>query len=300
MIQAPFLHIGSHICILSPSGVVNPDFVWNAKDVLESWGLIVTIGKSVFAANGRFAGTDEERIADIQSAIDDNNCDAILCSRGGYGLARIIDKIDFSKLQERPKWILGFSDITLIHSALSLHGITSIHSIMTKNLALQAKEEPALRLKQLLFGELPSYSIGYERFNKKGTALGNLVGGNLSVIYGLRGTAFDLQSKNNILFIEDVCEPLYHIDRMIQNIRLGGIFNQISGLVVGQFTDIQEDTSFPDGVYGIIENAVKDYSFPVCYGFNAGHTDYNLPLILGHKTSLSVSDNGDSILTQNI
>jgi muramoyltetrapeptide carboxypeptidase len=254
--------------------------------MLESYGLVVSVAEHAFCAKGRFAGTDDDRVQDLQKAINDAQVKAIFCSRGGYGLARIIDKIDFSALKSAAKWIVGFSDITALHNALSRVGVASIHGIMAKHITL--KSEGLDNLMTMLFGGNVAYEVPAHEFNKVGEAEGELIGGNLSVLYGLRGTPFDIDYRGKILFIEDLGERLYHIDRMMQNLRLGGVFAQISGLVVGQFTDIDEDDSFSGGVYGVIRDAVKDYNIPVCFNFPAGHVDNNQPLKMGANYKLEV------------
>ena len=289
MIYPSFLKHGDKVVILSPSGKIEAQWVEGLKAVLESYGLVVSVAEHTLCAKGRFAGSDNERIQDLQEAINDAQVKAIFCSRGGYGLARIIDKIDFSSLGEDPKWVVGFSDITVLHNALSLVGVASIHGIMAKHITLRA--EGLDNLMAMLFGENVGYEVASHEMNKVGEASGQLIGGNLSVLYGLRGTPFDLDYKGKILFIEDLGERLYHIDRMMQNLRLGGVFEQISGLVVGQFTDIDEDDSFDGGVYGVISEAVKGYDIPVCFNFPAGHVDNNQPLMLGAKYKLEVLKN---------
>ena len=286
MIYPSFLKANDKVVILSPSGKIEAQWVEGLKEVLESYGLLVNVAEHALCENGRFAGTDEERIKDLQEAIDDHDVKAIFCSRGGYGLARIIDKIDFSALKSAAKWIVGFSDITALHNALSRVGVASIHGIMAKHITLKA--EGLDNLMTMLFGGNVDYEVPAHEFNKVGEAEGELIGGNLSVLYGLRGTPFDLDYKGKILFIEDLGERLYHIDRMMQNLRLGGVFAQISGLVVGQFTDIDEDDSFSGGVYGVISDAVKDYDIPVCFNFPAGHVDNNQPLKMGANYKLEV------------
>ena len=289
MITPRFLKPNDKVVILSPSGKIEVQWVEGLKEVLESYGLIVIVGEHALCGKGRFAGTDEERIKDLQEAIDDQDVRAIFCSRGGYGLARIIDKIDFSSLAKDPKWVVGFSDITVLHNALSRVGVVSIHGIMAKHITLKA--EGLENLMYMLFGREVSYEIPAHEFNKEGDTAGELVGGNLSVLYGLRGTPFDIDYSGKILFIEDLGERLYHIDRMIQNLRLGGVFEQIRGLVVGQFTDIDEDDSFAGGVYGVIAEAVKDYNIPVCFNFPAGHVENNQPLKMGAEYYLEVQKN---------
>lgn len=273
------LKANDKVVILSPSGKIEAQWVEGLKQELEGYGLVVSVAEHALCENGRFAGTDKERIADLQAAVSDPQVKAIFCSRGGYGLARIIDKIDFATLSENPKWVVGFSDITALHNALSRVGVASIHGIMAKHITQKA--EGFDNLMTMLFGGEVIYETSAHEFNKKGEAIGELIGGNLSVLYGLRGTPFDLDYNGKILFIEDLSERLYHIDRMMQNLRLGGVFEQIVGLVVGQFTDIDEDDSFSGGVYGVIRDAVKDYNIPVCFNFPAGHVDNNQPLKMG-------------------
>ncbi len=286
MIYPSFLKANDKVVILSPSGKIEAQWVEGLKAVLESYGLVVSVSEHALCAKSRFAGTDDERIQDLQEAINDAQVKAIFCSRGGYGLARIIDKIDFSALKENAKWIVGFSDITALHNALSKVGVASIHGIMAKHITMKA--EGLENLMSMLFGTEVSYEISAHELNKIGEASGELVGGNLSVLYGLRGTPFDIDFRGKILFIEDLGERLYHIDRMMQNLRLGGVFEKISGLVVGQFTDIDEDDSFSGGVYGVIRDAVKDYNIPVCFNFPAGHVDNNQPLKMGANYKLEV------------
>ena len=276
------------VVILSPSGKIEAQWVEGLKQVLEEYGLVVSVAEHTLCEAGRFAGTDEDRIAVLQVAVSDPQVRAIFCSRGGYGLARIIDKIDFSPLNDDPKWVVGFSDITVLHNALSLVGVASIHGIMAKHITLRA--EGLDNLMAMLFGENVGYEVASHEMNKVGEASGQLIGGNLSVLYGLRGTPFDLDYEGKILFIEDLSERLYHVDRMIQNLRLGGVFKQIKALVVGQFTDIDEDDSFPGGVYGVISEAVKDCNIPVCFNFPAGHVDNNHPLMMGAQYSLKVTN----------
>lgn len=287
MIYPPFLHKGSKVALVAPSGSIEEAYIDNACLTLSQWGLEVIEGAHARGKYHRFSGTDAERIADLQAAIDAPDVAAILCVRGGYGLARIVDKINFTPLLTHPKWLVGFSDITVLHSALLAIEVASVHGIMAKHLCLPG--EPTDALRNLLFGQLPHYTVAPHTLNRSGEAHGRLIGGNLSVLYGLRATPFDIQASGHILLIEDLCEPMYHIDRMIQNLRLSGVLEQISGLIVGQFSDIAPDTSFAQGVYGLIADAVKDYSYPVCMGAPMGHVDFNLPLVIGASTSLTVT-----------
>lgn len=286
----PFLKYGDKICIISPSGNINPEFIDGATQVLTDWGLQVDEGKFARTEFGRFAGTKEQRISDLQAALDDPEIKAILCSRGGYGLAQIIDKLNFTAFSKSPKWLIGFSDITILHNAISNLGIASIHGIMAKHLTeLPADCEQVEKLKRLFFGKLPEYKISAHPQNRVGKATGKLIGGNLSVMAGMIGTSFDLPYKHNILFIEDIDEKPYHIDRMMNHLKLSGALSKISGIIVGQFSDCEEDPQMKQTISEIIFDAVSDYQYPVCFGFPAGHVDYNLPLILGENLTLSVT-----------
>ena len=284
-----FLRAGDNIHIVSPSGAIQPGFIDGATKLLSSWGLKVTEGKYARTEYGRFSGTKDERAADLQQALDDPNVKAILCSRGGYGLAQIIDKIDFTSFAKSPKWLIGFSDITILHNAITALGIASMHGIMTKYLTeLPEESDQITSFKNLLFGTPSNFSIKPEAENRLGQAEGKLIGGNLSVMMGMRSTPFDLDFHNNILFIEDVGEKPYQIDRMMQSLRLSGVLKQISGLVVGQFSDYDEDPLMMQSVAEIILAAVSEYDYPVCFNFPAGHVDYNLSFVLGEQAELFV------------
>lgn len=284
--------------IISPSGVIDPVYIDGAKNTLSSWGLRVQEGAYCREKYGRFAGTEAQRIADLQQALDDPETKAIFCSRGGYGLAQIVDKLDFSALCRHPKWLIGFSDITVLHNAVTNPGFPSVHAIMAKHLTELASETEAVsRLRDLLFGNFPEYTIPAHPQNRLGKATGKLIGGNLSVIYGLRATPFDLPYEGNILFIEDIAEKPYHIDRMLQNLRLGGVLQKISGLVVGQFSDCDEDPLMLKSIEEIISGALAGTSIPVVFNFPAGHVEDNRPLMLGAETTLTVNPVGAILKT---
>ena len=194
-----YLQPNDQIRIISPSGAINPDYIEGAKKMLLSWNIQTTEGEFARSEYGRFAGTQEQRIADLQQALDDPNVKAILCSRGGYGIAQIIDKLDFSGFIKSPKWLIGFSDVTILHNAITNLGVASIHGVMAKGLTESpAEAEPIQQLKDILFGKLPTYQVPNHPLNRKGNAKGKLIGGNLSVLMGLRGSQFDLNYKNAI------------------------------------------------------------------------------------------------------
>ena len=293
-----------HIRIISPAGAIDSQWINRAKIRLEQWGFHVSVSDHAYGNLGRFSATDEERIADINAAFADPTIDIILCSRGGYGLQRIIDRI---VLPQRPKeqWplLVGFSDITALHSLLSLNGVVSMHANMCKDISLLPADDIALQAERdflLLFHrDMAASSITTllptnSPLNRSGKAVGKLIGGNLSVLYGLQGTPYSLNhiieqcAEPPILFIEDICENHYHIDRMLNNLRLCGVFDAIGGLVVGQFTDCQDDPSMGCTLQESIRQVVEDYSFPVLFDYPSGHIDSNYPLLLSAQYQLIV------------
>lgn len=292
----PTLQLGDQLRIVSPSGAIDPSYIDGAKKVLAMWGLNATEGEFSRTEYGRFGGTKEQRIADLQVALDDTEVKAILCSRGGYGVAQLIDKLDFTKFKANPKWLIGFSDITILHNAISNIGVASIHGIMAKHLTeLPADCEQVQQLKNILFGKLPHYQIQSHTQNRTGKAKGKLIGGNLSVLVGMIGTSFNLPYEENVLFLEEIAEKPYHIDRMMQQLRLSGALSKISGLIVGQFSDCDEDPQMKQTIAEIISEAVKEYNYPVCFNFPAGHVDYNLPIVMGREVEMEVLEEKVSI-----
>lgn len=293
----PFLQENDEIRIISPSGAIDNIYIDGVKNVLQCWGFTVTEGVYARGKYERFAGTPEQRLEDLQNALDSSHVKAILCSRGGYGLAQIIDKVDFTLFRKNPKWIIGFSDITALHSAVSHTGISSIHGIMAKHLTeLSVADKAVLQLKEILSGKLPVYSLASHPLNIKGEIEGKIIGGNLSVLAGLRATPFDYDYKNKILFIEDVGEEPYCIDRMMQNLRLSGILSKISGLIIGQFNDEEEDTLKNIPIYESVHDIISAYNIPVCFNFPIGHVSYNLPIIVGADAKLNITDNNVTLI----
>lgn len=282
----------NHIRIISPSGAIDPAYIDLAAERLRSWGYEVSEGLHARGQYGRFAAKDEERLADIHAAFADESVDIILCARGGYGLQRIIDRVDFSLLERRrtKPLLVGFSDITALHLQLSLRGIPSIHGLMCKHLSTLEDESVLIYAwRAAVGGENLCYDLPTHPLNRGQQMKGRLVGGNLSVIYGLQGTPYGLSSIINnqssiakpILFLEDIAERHYHIDRMMNNLRMSGVLAQLGGLVVGQFTDCKEDESMSETVYETIRRAVADYDYPVVFGFPAGHGEHNISFVLG-------------------
>ena len=288
------------IRIISPSGVIEPSYIDGAHARLRAWGYKVSEGAHARNAYGRFAGTDEERLSDLIDALNDPTVDIILCSRGGYGLQRIIDRVP-----PITKPIIGFSDITALHQLSAFSHQPSVHGIMCKHITtLPEESEPIQAMKKLLSGETPEYRWTAHPLNRKGNASAPIIGGNLSVLYGLQGTPYGLASvisnfkfqisndQKPLLLIEDICERHYHIDRMIRNLRMSGVLENLSGLIVGQFTDCEDDELMNQSVSETIREAVEDYDYPVVFNAPVGHVEKNMPLWLGTTAYLSVTPEG--------
>lgn len=286
----------SHIRIISPSGVIAPQFIDQAAAHLRAWGYDVSEGTSARNVWGRFAGTDLERTADLIEAIEDPSVDLILCARGGYGLQHIIDK-----LPPINKPILGFSDVTVLHSLASLNQQPTLHGAMCKHIAtLLETDEPILYLQKALHGDELHFHFTTHELNRLGKVTAPIIGGNLSVLYGLQDTPYGLASaiKANpkpILLIEDICEQHYHIDRMMHNLRLSGVLEQISGLIVGQFTDCENDSSMHATIEQTIYGAVASYNYPVLFNAPFGHIPSNLPLWFHTPATLHITADSASL-----
>lgn len=279
------LRHGDTVAIVSPSGAIDKKQLEAAATTLESWGLHVKTGKHVAGKHFMFSGTDAERLYDLQWAFDDPEIKAVFCSRGGYGAVRIADKLDIKGITSNPKWVIGYSDITILHSLLNRNNIISVHGPMPKNFEahLQNPEDTSLeKLKELLFTGKVKYQWNGQCNQAAPKVTGELIGGNLSVLAGLRGTLLEPYYHGKILFIEDLNEHLYHIDRMANNLRLGGVFNRINGLIVGGFTNMKDsENTFGCGLNEIITTAATEAGIPVFFGFPAGHQTPNLPLPFG-------------------
>lgn len=292
MLKPYYLQQGDRIRIVSPAGKVNQEKVLQGVNLLRKAGFELILGEHTFKSHFRFAGTDEQRLNDFQQAIDDPICKTIICSRGGYGAIRIADKLDFRNFRKYPKWLVGFSDITLLHTLFQQKGFCSIHGVMPSFFLNEGKPtESYTSLIQLLEGHQNSIEITATKFNKSGKASGQLIGGNLSVLYSLQGTPLDQKTDGKILFLEDLSEYLYQLDRMMNSLKLSGKLNNLNGLIVGGFTEMKDnDSPFGKCMEEIILDAVKDYNYPVCFNFPAGHIDRNLPLILGAEYSMQLDD----------
>ena len=292
-----YLSKGDTIGIVCPSGFMQADKAATCIRVLKEWGYKVKVGKTLGNRFHYFAGTDEERRQDLQEMLDNPEIKAILCGRGGYGMSRIIDSLNFTKLRKSPKWIIGYSDITLLHAHLyTKFNIASFHSPMAA--AFNDGEfanEYIQTLRKGLKGNRLSYKSSGHSFNRPGKASGELIGGNLSLVAHMIGSASAYQTKGKILFLEDVGEYIYNIDRMMIQLERSGMFNQLAGLIIGGFTEMK-DTLVPFGatVEEIIQERIAKYSFPVCFGFPVSHATENYPLKVGVKHELVV---GNKVVT---
>ena len=286
-----YLKKGDTIMIVAPAGFV-PDSTEIEPGIAlaKSWGLEVIVGNNAFKKHNHFAGTDAERQSDLQFALDNNNIKAIWCSRGGYGTVRIIDQIDFTAFEQHPKWVVGFSDITTLHSTIHNLGIATIHATMPGGMK-RASDEAKQTLYKALFGYSYDLEIPTNPLNKMGNAKGVLIGGNLSILNSMIGSFSEVNMNGKILFIEDVGEDLYRVDRMMYTLKRTGALKNLKGLIVGDFDyDVEKDTLFGGTHREIILNVVKDYNFPVLFDFPAGHVRDNRALIFGKEIHIEVNE----------
>jgi muramoyltetrapeptide carboxypeptidase len=295
MNHPPYLKKGDRIGIVSPARSITFDEVHPTIRFFRKKGMEVVLGTYVFGKHCQFAGTDDQRRRDFQQMLDDPQIRAVISSRGGYGSVRIIDQLDFTKFRNHPKWIAGYSDITVFHSHIHQRfGIETLHSAMPVNIHTDQPDDSLISLFNALTGVKLSYSFPKTAGSREGIAEGILVGGNLSILYSLTGSVSDLQTDGKILFIEDVDEYLYHLDRMMMNLKRAGKLAKLKGLIVGGMSRMN-DNAIPFGMDAreIILDAVKDYHYPVCFDFPAGHQEQNLTLILGRKIYLIVDKQTD-------
>lgn len=297
MIIPPYLKKGDTIGLVCPAGFMPLDKMQTAVNILQQWGFNIKTGATPGGNSiNYFSGTDEERIKDLQQMLDDKNIHAILCARGGYGMGRIIDKLNFKKFFKNPKWIIGFSDITVLHSHVyANYKIASLHAPMAaafnddeyKNIYVQS-------LYHALVGTKANYKCDGHPFNKNGLATGRLTGGNLSLLAHLVGTSSDVKTKNKILFIEDVGEYIYNIDRMMHQLKRSSKLKNLVGLIVGKFTEMKDtDRPFGQTAEEVIRDTVKEYDYPVCFNFPVSHDKENYALKIGCRYELTV----DKIVT---
>ncbi|SNR38738.1 muramoyltetrapeptide carboxypeptidase [Lutibacter agarilyticus] len=295
MIQPTYLQKNDTVAIVSTARKISLPEIQPAIELLKSWGLKVVVGETIGFEEHQFAGTDAQRTADFQKMLDNQKIKAIWCARGGYGTVRIIDKLDFTEFKKNPKWMIGYSDITVLHNHIHNLGFQTLHATMP--LDVEKNQKKALNsLKKSLFGKPISYEINASEENKTGKTEGILVGGNLSMLYSLLGSETSIKTDGKILFIEDLDEYLYHIDRMLMNLKRNGYFNHLKGLVVGGMTDMHDNAiPFGKNAKKIILDIVSEFNFPIVFDFPAGHLKDNRALVFGRKVELEVSEEKTSI-----
>ena len=283
---------GDRIAVLSPAGIIKPQTVYNALPVLNDRGWVTYVGEHTFDRYSTYAGTDEARYADLETALLDPDTRAIICSRGGYGAVHLLDRLDRLPLRDDPKWIVGYSDISALHALMSKHGIESIHAPMCKHIAShKGRDADSCTLFNLLEGVRKDVVIPPNRLNRHGSATGRLLGGNLAVTAGLISTPYDVLRPGTILFIEDIAEPVYKIERILFNLRLNGTLPALKGLIVGRFTDYTPGGD-NETMEEMIARMVGEYDFPVAFGAPVGHVDHNTPLICSSTVTLTVNGQG--------
>lgn len=285
-----YLKPGDKVAIVSPSGKIDKTILKKMSVKLQDRGLVPVQSRHAGSSWGRYAGTIAQRAADFQAAMDDDAVRAIFCTRGGYGAVHFVDKLNFTAFARSPKWLVGFSDITALHNTFQAHGYASLHGPMGRHLVVEPDDDPAKNyLFDILFGRLPHYKVPANKLNKPGTARGTLRGGNFAVLYGLRGTPYDIVPQDTILFLEDVGERPHAIERMVYNLKLGGVLDKLSGLIIGQFTEFVEDRSLGKELNRAIADVIKSCNCPVCFDFPVGHVTRNYPLICGVEVELNIN-----------
>lgn len=289
MIIPSYFKKGDKVAIIATARKVRKEEIQPAVAFFESYGLLVSLGKNLFESNNQYAGTDAQRAEDLQWALNDEEIKAIIIARGGYGSVRVLEQVSFSEFLKYPKWMVGYSDVTVFHNAIHNIGVSTIHATMPLNFTKNS--EATKSMIDTLFGNLKEIETEENYSNREGIGSGYLVGGNLSLLYSLSGTRYDINTEGKILFIEDLDEYLYHIDRMMMQLKLSGKLKNLKGLIVGGMTDMK-DNAIPFGKFPeeIILDAVKDYNYPVCFDFPAGHIDRNLALCFGKEVELKVED----------
>ncbi len=295
-----YLKVGDSVAIVAPAGILKgrKAGILAAEQLLKSWGLVPVLGQYVFKQNHHFAGTDAERLSDFQWALDDPSIKAIWCARGGYGSMRIVDDLNFETFKLAPKWVVGYSDITAIHNAINGLGIESLHGMMAVNMESKPKaiKRSVETLKNGLFGSLNSYTIAPNKTNILGKAEGVLTGGNLTLLAAQLGSKTQIDPRHSILFIEEIGEYKYQIDRMLQSLKRAGYFEHCTGVIVGDMSQIKPNTTvWGDSTEQLIANVLKAYNIPVAFGFPAGHEPENLALIFGRKITLTITNTSTQI-----
>ncbi|WP_405610701.1 LD-carboxypeptidase [Polaribacter sp. Asnod1-A03] len=301
LITPPYLKAGDSIVILAPAGILKnrQETIFKAKELAESWGLKVMLAKHIFNHNSHFAGTDEERTEDFQKALDNTNIKAIWSGRGGYGSVRILDKLDYTTFLKQPKWIIGYSDITAFHSHVHNLRVETMHAMMGTSIEDEPEliKETIASFKKAIFGEQLSYTIPSSNYNRKGEVSGQLIGGNLALMASMLGSESETNTKGKILFIEEIGEYKYSIDRMLQSLKRAGYFSNCEGLIIGDISKIKTNTTkWGYTIEELVLDVVKEYKFPVMFNFPAGHKSDNRALIFGRNVHLKIDKDESSVV----
>ncbi|WP_082331962.1 S66 peptidase family protein [Mangrovimonas xylaniphaga] len=301
LIQPEYLKVGDTVAIVAPSGILKnrEDEVQGAIALLESWGLYAKVGAHVFSQDNHFAGTDAQRAADFQKALDDPAVSAIWCARGGYGSVRILDRLDYTKFKQHPKWLIGYSDITALHSQIHNLGYETLHALMCVSLTKDLAEiqDTVETFKKALFGESLSYSLNGSSYNRTGSVTAPLVGGNLTMLHTMLGSETSLDTSGDILFIEEIGEYKYHIDRMLQSLKRAGYFENCKGVLVGDMSNLRKNTTpWGTSIEQLILDALSDYDFPIAFNMPAGHEKDNRAMILGRTIEMTVTKEGTTVV----
>lgn len=295
----PYLKKGDTIGITCPAGYMAKEKAQTCIETLQQWGFGVMVGKTLGGkSQNYFSGTDEERLNELQAMLDNEEIKAILFGRGGYGVGRIIEKLNFSQFKKRPKWLIGYSDITVLHSHInSNYKIATLHSPMAAAFNDgENSNEFIASIRKAITGKKAKYKCAAHAFNKQGVATGELIGGNLSLLAHLVGTSSDIHTRNKILFIEDIGELIYSTDRLLYQLLRSGKLDQLAGLIIGKFTDVKDtERPFGETVYEVINNIIKQYKYPVCFNFPVGHTKENYALKVGVTYELKVGKKSVSL-----
>lgn len=293
MIQPPVIQQNDKVIFVSPAGNIEADLLHKTVSIFRELGLRTQISPHALFESGRFSGSVEQRLSDLQSAMDDPDAKVIFCSRGGYGAVHLLNMLDFSEIKKNPKWLIGFSDITALHLAFQKEGLVSLHAPMAKHFAEEGADDFAVKqIKSILQTGKTTYHIpvnDFQELNRSGKGTGELFGGNLAVFCGLLGTKFIEIPKGGILFIEDIGEEPYKTDRFIYQLKLAGIFDHISALIVGRFSDYKEDEKMYAPLYESIYSAIKTHDFPVAFNFPVGHVKDNFPLLMGKSATIEIN-----------
>jgi len=303
LLQPNYLKAGDTVAIVAPSGILDnrEREIDQAKDLLKSWDLNVVVGKHVFSQANHFAGTDDERCEDLQKALDDPTISAIWCARGGYGTVRILDRLDYTKYLEHPKWLIGYSDITALHNQLHNLGSESIHGMMCTSLTddLSKIDESVSNFKDAIFGKPLSYTLKGSEYNRVGSVTAPLVGGNLTMLHTMLGSKTSIDTSGKILFFEEIGEYKYHIDRMLQSLKRAGYFDHCKGVIVGDMTKLRKNTTlWGTSVEQLVLDALSDYDFPIAFNMHAGHEKDNRAMIFGRTVELKVGKDKSTIVFQ--